>query len=501
MGSSTPARKKTGHSQNTLSPPSSSSEGAKKSKVNQKAKAARKIIESDDDDDDGGEKKHKTMECGGDGPSSSSEGAKKSKVNQKAKAARKIIQSDDDDDDEGVKKHKTMECDGDGEDDNKGDGDQGPTAFGINDAAPKPGVLRCNCLDACVDAAFSRCDACGTLLCKTCTMADKDCRCVEGGPTGPRSWLMESEIAAPACTYLLPNTSAPVGAARADTTDVFAAFRRSSACPSFFGGLTPDQQHEMYSKWVEGREGGTSAPAPAPAPAVEPAPAPSAASPSRTSSASSSSSVGSSSAGAAPSQLPARSPAKLPAVDRGEAQQSRAVPDDPHVDDKDETTWGSYDYHRDCPEPRDVIYYAIQKNKRADARLRGARFDWGPELWYADCAEHDSIKLLDAKYKRKPCLPPRKWSSKEARYPLCYENYEEKDGATAANASSAAPSQWAPKFNAPGPTRAVAAVDKAEFDIAAALARIDGLVSSGAVSAEFASVLKQDACRKHCLGQ
>ena len=284
MGSSTPARKKTGHSQNTLSPPSSSSEGAKKSKVNQKAKAARKIIESDDDDDDGGEKKHKTMECGGDGPSSSSEGAKKSKVNQKAKAARKIIQSDDDDDDEGVKKHKTMECDGDGEDDNKGDGDQGPTAFGINDAAPKPGVLRCNCLDACVDAAFSRCDACGTLLCKTCTMADKDCRCVDGGPTGPRSWLMESEIAAPACTYLLPNTSAPVGAARADTTDVFAAFRRSSACPSFFGGLTPDQQHEMYSKWVEGREGGTSAPAPAPAPAVEPAPAPSAASPNRTSS-------------------------------------------------------------------------------------------------------------------------------------------------------------------------------------------------------------------------
>lgn len=261
----------------------------------------------------------------------------------------------------------------------------------------------------------------------------------------------------------------------------------------------------MYSKWVESRQGATSALAPVPAPALAPAPAPATASSSRTSSASSSSSVGSSSAGAAPSQLPARSPAKLPAVDRGEAQQSRAVPDDPHVDDKDETTWGSYDYHRDYPEPRDVIYYAIMKNKRADARLRGARFDWGCELWFADCAEHDSIKLLDAKYKRKPCLPPRKWSSKEARYPLCYENCEEKDGATAANASSSAPSQWAPKFNAPGQTPApapgpAAPAPAAEFDIAAALARIDGLVSSGAVSAEFASVLKQDACRKHCLG-
>ena len=343
------------------------------------------------------------------------------------------------------------------------------------------------------------------MLCKTCTTADKDCRCVEGGPTGPRTWLMESEIAAPACTFLLNNTSAPVGAAHADSTDIFATFRSSSSCPSFFGGLTPDQQHEMYSKWVESRQGATSALAPVPAPALAPAPAPATASSSRTSSASSSSSVGSSSAGAAPSQLPARSPAKLPAVDRGEAQQSRAVPDDPHVDDKDETTWGSYDYHRDYPEPRDVIYYAIPKNKRADARLRGARFDWGCELWYADCAEHDSIKLLDAKYKRKPCLPPRKWSSKEARYPLCYENCEEKDGATAANASSSAPSQWAPKFNAPGQTPApapgpAAPAPAAEFDIAAALARIDGLVSSGAVSAEFASVLKQDACRKHCLG-
>ena len=459
MGSSTPARKKTADSPQTFSPSSSSSEGAKGSKVNQKRKAGRKIIESDDDDDD-----------------------------------------------EDEKKHKAMECEADGEDDNnKGDGGQGPTAFAIPDAAPKPGVLRCNCLDACVGTAFSRCDACGTLLCKTCTMAGKDCRCVEGGPTGPRTWLMESEIAAPACTFLLNNTSAPVGAAHADSTDIFATFRSSSSCPSFFGGLTPDQQHEMYSKWVESRQGATSALAPVPAPALAPAPAPATASSSRTSSASSSSSVGSSSAGAAPSQLPARSPAKLPAVDRGEAQQSRAVPDDPHVDDKDETTWGSYDYHRDYPEPRDVIYYAIQKNKRADARLRGARFDWGCELWFADCAEHDSIKLLDAKYKRKPCLPPRKWSSKEARYPLCYENCEEKDGATAANASSSAPSQWAPKFNAPGQTPApapgpAAPAPAAEFDIAAALARIDGLVSSGAVSAEFASVLKQDACRKHCLG-
>ena len=74
MGSSTPARKKTADSPQTFSPSSSSSEGAKGSKVNQKRKAGRKIIESDDDDDDGGEKKHKTMECGGDGPSQDGSG-------------------------------------------------------------------------------------------------------------------------------------------------------------------------------------------------------------------------------------------------------------------------------------------------------------------------------------------------------------------------------------------------------------------------------------------
>ena len=208
-------------------------------------------------------------------------------------------------------------------------------------------------------------------------------------------------------------------------------------------------------------------------------------------------------------------PGKLPAVDRGEGQQRRAVADDPHVDPADKATWTEADYHRDSPEFCDVIYYAIQKNRRADARLRGGRFDWGCQLWFGDAAEPDSIKLLDAKYKRKPCQPARKWNTKELRYPLCYEGCEEKDDVAtgkreqgASGSKAAVPSQWAPQFNAPGqatsalapPAPAAAPPLQANVDLPGALARIDGLVASGALTVEFATGLKQDACRQHFLG-
>ena len=46
---------------------------------------------------------------------------------------------------------------------------------------------------------------------------------------------------------------------------------------------------------------------------------------------------------------------------------------------------------------------------------------------YGDASDPGNIKLLDAKWKRKPAWPPRRWNKQQGRYPLCYPNCETQD--------------------------------------------------------------------------
>ena len=46
---------------------------------------------------------------------------------------------------------------------------------------------------------------------------------------------------------------------------------------------------------------------------------------------------------------------------------------------------------------------------------------------YGDASDPGNIKLLDAKWKRKPSWPPRRWNKQQGRYPLCYPNCETQD--------------------------------------------------------------------------
>ena len=66
---------------------------------------------------------------------------------------------------------------------------------------------------------------------------------------------------------------------------------------------------------------------------------------------------------------------------QGVAEQARAVPDCPHTDPSNKDTWEEYAYHRDDPEPGNVLYYDIPKVNKNQGRERGARFDWACKLW------------------------------------------------------------------------------------------------------------------------
>jgi len=131
-----------------------------------------------------------------------------------------------------------------------------------------------------------------------------------------------------------------------------------------------------------------------------------------------------------------------PTADRGEAQQSQVVPVDEQVILSDPSTWTEFQYNRDDPEAGSIIYYDIPKQKRTDARSRGARFDWAVKYWYGDAMEAESITLLDAKFKRRLHQPPRRWHTKEERYPLCYPDCDVKDG-------TPPPPQYSAAFNPP----------------------------------------------------
>jgi len=113
---------------------------------------------------------------------------------------------------------------------------------------------------------------------------------------------------------------------------------------------------------------------------------------------------------------------------RGEAQQAQTVADDPYCDPDDEDTWETKEYNRDDPAHQDVIYYDVERKHKNDCRKRGGRFDWACNMWFGDAAESDTIKLLDSKYKRKPCQPTKRWSQKEARYALCFADRDTKAG-------------------------------------------------------------------------
>ena len=121
---------------------------------------------------------------------------------------------------------------------------------------------------------------------------------------------------------------------------------------------------------------------------------------------------------------------------RGEAQQMQAVEDDPYCNPDDENTWEAKEYNRDDPEHGNVIYYDVERKYKNDCRKRGGRFDWACLMWFGDAAEPDTIKLLDSKYKRKPCQPTKRWSAKEDRYALCFADRDNKAGRSASAAGT-----------------------------------------------------------------
>jgi hypothetical protein len=124
---------------------------------------------------------------------------------------------------------------------------------------------------------------------------------------------------------------------------------------------------------------------------------------------------------------------------RGEAQQAQVVADDPYCDPDDEDTWETKEYNRDDPAHQDVIYYDVERKHKNDCRKRGGRFDWACNMWFGCAQEADTIKLLDNKYKRKPCQPTKRWSQKEARYALCFADRDAKAGTPPPAAAATSP--------------------------------------------------------------
>ena len=229
------------------------------------------------------------------------------------------------------------------------------------------------------DTPFSQCQVCQFVLCKECTAGDKPCLCVPG-VTSVRTFL---DCNGQTHTFTDTDPSTSGGATPDDTNrDIqFQATYEWQVAPH--GVQLPDIGLEYH---YDNRKGLAMVRLAAVSGATTAATVPDHAnSPHALGQHLASPHPGTHATSTMPTQhqhhYPPRATHSASVAQQGVAEQARAVPDCPHTDPSKKDTWEEYAYHRDDPEPGNVLYYDIPKVNKNQGRERGARFDWACKLW------------------------------------------------------------------------------------------------------------------------